>query len=225
MDKEILNHYNSSRGAQSYARKFEKHWSERINNRHEQRLLERLMRAISESVPFERALDLPCGYGRLMPLLKRHARRVIEGDWSLPLLRIARENQRKDAAIHMADGYVRATALAMPFDDQAFDVVLSVRLCHHIRERSERLNYVRELLRISGKWVIFTYFDYHSIKNQLREARRRFFGKRPKWTLKATEVAEIAEDMGFEVVYSVPLSRLFSGHRYTALRRKSTGSK
>ena len=220
MDKEVLDHYNSPQGAQSYTKKFEKHWSERINNRHEQRLLQRLIEKISAQAPFETALDLPCGYGRLMPLLRQHARHVIEGDWSLHLLKIARDNQRSNPSVKEADGYVRATALAMPFTSQAFDFVLSVRLCHHIRERAERLTYVRELLRISGKWVIFTYFDYHSLKNLLREARVKLFGKRPKWTLKASEISGIAEEMGFEVVYSIPLSRLFSGHRYVALRRK-----
>ena len=223
MDKDILSHYNSPQGAQSYTRKFEKHLSERINNRHEQRLLQRLIEKISAETPFETALDLPCGYGRLMPLLRRHARHVVEGDWSLPLLKIARENQRTDASTGKADGYVRATALAMPFGDQTFDLVLSVRLCHHIREHAERLTYVRELLRIGRRWVVFTYFDYHSLKNLLREARRKFTGKRPKWTLKASEIAGIAEAMGYEVIYSIPLSRLFSGHRYVALRRKVHG--
>jgi len=220
MDKEILSHYNSPQGAQSYTRKFEKHLSERINNRHEQRLLQRLIGRISSETPFETVLDLPCGYGRLMPLLRRHARHVVEGDWSLPLLKIARGNQRADTTVREADGYVRATALAMPFANQAFDLVLSVRLCHHIREHAERLTYVRELLRISRRWVVFTYFDYHSLKNQLREVRRKLFGKRPKWTLRASEIEKIADEMGFEVVYSIPLSRLFSGHRYVALRRK-----
>jgi len=220
MDKEILSHYNSPQGAQSYTQKFEKHLSERINNRHEQRLLQRLIGRISSETPFETVLDLPCGYGRLMPLLRRHARHVVEGDWSLPLLKIARGNQRADTTVREADGYVRATALAMPFANQAFDLVLSVRLCHHIREHAERLTYVRELLRISRRWVVFTYFDYHSLKNQLREVRRKLFGKRPKWTLRASEIEKIADEMGFEVVYSIPLSRLFSGHRYVALRRK-----
>ncbi len=222
MDKDVLDHYNSPEGAQSYTRKFEKHLSERINNRHEQRLLQRLVERISDEAPFDLALDLPCGYGRLMPLLRRHARRVVEGDWSFHLLKIARENQRADPSVEAADGYVRATALAMPFRERAFDLVLSVRLCHHIREHAERLIYVRELLRISNQWVVFTYFDYHSLKNLLREARRKFSGKRPKWTLRASEVAGIADEMGFEVVHSIPLSRLFSGHRYVALRRKQS---
>ena len=222
MDKEILSHYNSDQGASSYTRKFEKHWTERVNNRHEQRLIRQLIAGIAAEIPLRIALDLPCGYGRLMPVLRQHVSRVFEGDWSLPLLKTARENQKTDPVIREADGYVRTTALAMPFDDHIFDLVLSVRLCHHIRERSERLAYVRELLRISRCWVVFTYFDYYSIKNLLREVRRKLFGKQPKWTLKPSEVSEIAEAMGFDVIRSIPLSRLFSGHRYVVLRKKTS---
>ena len=223
MDKEILSHYNSDQGASSYTKKFEKHWSEQVNNRHEQRLIRRLIAGIAAETPLRAALDLPCGYGRLMPVLRQHVNRVFEGDWSLPLLKTARENQKTAPGLKEADGYVRATALAMPFADGTFDLVLSVRLCHHIRERAERLAYVRELLRISDHWVVFTYFDAHSVKNLLREVRRKLFGKHPKWTLKASEIHEIAEVMGFEVAQSIPLSRLFSGHRYVALHKKIPG--
>ena len=221
MDKEILRHYNSEEGAKSYTKKFEKKWSERVNNRHEQKLIKGLMATLAQETTFRTALDLPCGYGRLMPVLKRHVPIVFEGDWSLPLLKIARETQEKDTATGKASGYLRATALALPIPDRKIDLVLSVRLCHHIREHTERRAYVRELLRVSRKWVVLTYFDDHSLKNRLREARRKIFkNKPPKWTLKASEIREIAASMGFEVVYSIPLSRLFSGHRYVALRRK-----
>jgi len=223
MDKEILSHYNSDQGARSYTKKFEKHWSERVNNQHEQRLIRQLITRIAAEAPLRTALDLPCGYGRLMPVLRQHVNQVFEGDWSLPLLKTARENQKSEPGTKEADGYVRATALVMPFADRTFDFVLSVRLCHHIRERAERLAYVRELLRISDHWVVFTYFDAHSVKNLLREIRCKLFGKSPKWTLKASEIREIAKTMGFEVAHSIPLSRLFSGHRYVALRKKTPG--
>jgi hypothetical protein len=80
---------------------------------------------------------------------------------------------------------------------------------------------MHELLRISRQWVIFTYFDYYSIKNIWREIRRVFNGKSSKWTLKESDINQIAQEMGFEVFRSIPLSRLFSGHRYVVLGKKS----
>jgi SAM-dependent methyltransferase len=221
MDKEILNHYNSEDGARSYTTKFERKWSERVGNWNETRVARKLIAEIASKTQINTALDLPCGYGRLMPLVRKHAQRVFEADWSFPLLKIAQKNQRANPSLKEADAYIRTNALYMPFADQSFDLVLSIRLCHHIREYSERLTYVHELLRISRQWVIFTYFDYYSIKNIWREIRRVFNGKRSKWTLKESEINHIAQEMGFEVFRSIPLSRLSSGHRYVVLHKKS----
>lgn len=223
MDAHILDRYNSRRGAASYTHKFEKHWTERLNNVREQKLVRRLLGTIPKSELIGPALDLPCGYGRLSPLVREVAPRVVMGDWSFHLLREAAAFLRQEGDTPRHGGFVRGTALCLPFPDRVFDLVLSVRLCHHISSREERLAYVGEILRISNRWVLFTYFDTDSFKNLSHERRRKFKNKRPKWTLTAAEVAEKAEEAGYEVVESVPLSRLFSGHRYTMLRRDGVG--
>ena len=219
MDKNILARYNSTEGAEDYLHKFERHWTERFNNRHEQRLIRRLLRSISIDHGNTVALDLPCGYGRLYPILREFGMQVVEGDWSFPLLVAARsirvQSQPKDGLLN----YVRATALALPFPERAFDFVLSVRLSHHIRERDQRVQHVRELLRISRRWVMFTYFDTDSVKNRMHEFSRRFNGKRSKWTLTFDEVRGLGRAEGFEVVSWAWISRFFSGHRYVLMQR------
>jgi ubiquinone/menaquinone biosynthesis C-methylase UbiE len=221
MDKRLLDNYNSESGARDYTKKFERKWTERVNNWHEQRVVRRLIAQIASTDHVNNALDLPCGYGRLMPILRERIPRVFEADWSLSMLKIARSNQRGGSHHHEADAYIRANALEMPFADRSFDLVLSVRLCHHIREYPERLAYVRELLRIGRKWVVFTYFDYYSVKNILREIKRLWSDVRSKWTLKESDIGRIARETGFEIIHSIPLSRLSSGHRYVVLRKKS----
>lgn len=220
MDEKILNHYNSPEGATDYVGKFERRWTERINDWNEQRLLRRLLRSSGVGKVLGFALDLPCGCGRLYPLVREVANRVVEGDWSFHMLSQARTSASNGDTPGPALGYVRGTALTLPFSDRAFDFVLSVRLCHHIREHVERIQYIQELMRVSGKWLVFTYFDQTSLKNCLRDFRRRFNGKRAKWTLHPGEVDALARSAGFDVVRSVPMSRLFSGHRYALLRRK-----
>jgi SAM-dependent methyltransferase len=220
VEKNILDRYNSPQGAASYATKFEKHWTERINNRREQRLVRELLAQIPKDDLAGLTLDMPCGYGRLYPLVHEVAPQVVEGDWSFHLLRTAR--QHLDEAGHRPRGFVRGTALAMPFANQAFNLVLSVRLSHHISARDERLQHVREILRISGKWVIFTYFDTASLKNRIHSLKRRIVRKRAKWTLSAEDIGRVAAESGYEIVASAPLSRLFSGHQYVALRRHAT---
>jgi SAM-dependent methyltransferase len=219
MDKNILSRYNSPEGATDYARKFQRHWTERVNNWNEQRLLKRLLQSVSIGKFDRSALDLPCGYGRLYHVLRDLGASVVEGDWSFHLLSAARLFHADERNSSPPTGYVRATAFSLPFRDRAFGLVLSVRLCHHIREHQERLQYLREMMRVSRKWLVFTYFDTESIKNRAHEFRRRFNGKRSKWTLDFQEVKEVSQSEGFEIVEAIWISRFFSGHRYMLLRR------
>jgi SAM-dependent methyltransferase len=219
MDRDILSRYNSPEGATDYTKKFERHWTERVNNWNEQRLLKRLLKAVAIERFDGWALDLPCGYGRLYYVLRDLGASVVEADWSFHLLTAARLYHAEPGQSPPPAGYVRATALSLPFRDRAFGLVLSVRLSHHIRDHEERLRYVREMMRVSGQWLVFTYFDTDSIKNRTHEFRRRFNGKRSKWTLHSREVREVSQSAGFEVVRSIWVSKFFSGHRYVILRR------
>ncbi len=220
MDRSILERYDSAAGAESYTKKFSRHWNEHLNNWFEQRLIRGLLREVgSPAQRVGRCLDCPCGYGRIYPLLREVAEAVVEADYSGHLLARARMFQAENPALGPAEDYVQANALDLPFADASFDLVFSARLCHHIRTAEERVRYVEEILRVSKRWVLFTYFDKGSWKNRMRELRRRFSKKRAKWTMSRAEVAELAAAQGFRVVRSVPLSRLFSGHRYTLLRR------
>ncbi len=219
MDKDILSRYNSPQGAADYLKKFERHWTERVNNWNEQRLLQRLLRSASITRLDGLALDLPCGYGRLYYILSDLGASIVEGDWSFNLLQAARLFHADDRLSTKAAGYVRATAFSLPFRDRSFELVMSVRLCHHIREHQERIQYLREIMRVSRKWLLFTYFDTASIKNRTHEFRRRFNGKRSKWTLDSQEVKDITRSAGFEVVRAIWIAKFFSGHRYVLLRR------
>ncbi len=219
MDENILARYNSAEGADDYLHKFERRWTERVNNWHEQRLIRRFLRSVS---PIDRnglALDLPCGYGRLYSIVRELGIPVVEGDWSFPLLATARRIHGRRYGLELSQNYVRATALALPFAGGAFEFVLSVRLSHHIREHEQRLQHLREVLRVSRKWAMFTYFDAGSVKNRMHEFGRRFHDKRAKWTLTFDEIQTVGHAEGFEVIQWAWISRFFSGHRYVLMQR------
>ena len=76
MDEQILARYNSPEGLADYSKKFERHWTERVNNWNEQRLLRELLSAVPRDPGQGVALDLPCGYGRLYPIVRERAKRV-----------------------------------------------------------------------------------------------------------------------------------------------------
>jgi 2-polyprenyl-3-methyl-5-hydroxy-6-metoxy-1,4-benzoquinol methylase len=137
MDENILARYNSDEGADDYLHKFERHWTERVNNWHEQRLIRRLLSSVTSENCKGLALDVPCGYGRLYSTVRDLGMPVVESDWSFPLLAAARTIHARRYGLELAQNYVRATALALPFDSRAFEFVISARLSHHIRASAE----------------------------------------------------------------------------------------
>jgi hypothetical protein len=112
-----------------------------------------------------------------------------------------------------------ASAFHVPFRDRAVDGVVCIRLCHHLPTPAERTRLLVELLRVADRFVLMTFFDFRSLKNLLRRARRPFDHKPPKHTMRVEEVARIGADHGFALRRCPPLSRMGSGHRYALLVR------
>lgn len=215
MDQGILARYNTTEEAERYNKKFQRRWTERVTDWFEQRLLQNVLASIA---PGGSALDVPCGCGRMFPILRERFDRVVEADWSFGMVSQSRKNLLAEG--RDPKGFVRLTALALPFPDRTFDVVLSVRLSHHIRLPEERAQHVRELLRVAKRAAVFTYFDHHSVKARMRRAQRMWRPeKREKWTIRQDEIEKIAASQGYRLVRTVPLSRFFSGHRYAVLEK------
>jgi len=195
---EEARHYN-----EAYQKKRTKRWS----TAREYRLLERLLDSQPRS---EILLDLPSGGGRLSRQLAEHTELLVEADIGLGQLLYGRESHTgEDERIWMT-----ASAFHIPFQDESVDGVVCCRLCHHLPTSEERERLLAELLRVSRRYVVMTFFDYHSVKNYLRRIRRPFDGQPPKMTMTVDRVAELAERHGARLVAQPPLSRLFSGHRY-----------
>lgn len=98
-----------------------------------------------------RVLDVPCGTGRLRETLARCDRQVVGVDVSRAMLEQARATP--DARVALAD--VRH----LPFAARRFDVVVCCRLLHHLREQDELGRAVAELVRVSNRLVIASFWD------------------------------------------------------------------
>ncbi len=215
MEKQVLDRYNSPQGAVSYTGKFDRRFAERVNNVVEQRLVRGMLGMLPKMAL---SIDVPCGYGRMYPLIKEVSAQVVECDWSFHLLKECRARQL--ATPDPARGWVRATALRLPYADACVDLIFSARLCHHINAPEEREQYLRELLRVSRRYVLFTYFDAASFKNRRRELKRLFVNTKSKYTMSRDQVARIAAESGYKILQARALAPLFSGHRYTLLERQ-----
>lgn len=111
----------------------------------------------------ERILDLCCGPGRHDFPLARRGYSVVGLDYSMPMLRIARNAVGPDAVYPC---YVRADARDIPFREGVFDVVLNLFTSFgYFDDEGNRglLRSIARLLRDGGKY----YIDYLNPPNLL----------------------------------------------------------
>jgi len=211
MEPHVVEKYKSYEGAASFNTKYEREWHKRVNTRREVKVIRECFRIAGEQ---DTILDLPSGTGRLFGAYRPFGKRFLGMDISHEMLKFARQN-----VAEWQGRLAAASAFEMPLKDRAVDCFFSARLFHHVPDRQERHRYIREMCRVSRKWVIFTFFHTYSLKNFLRVLRRPFNRKKPKVTMTTAELREVASGAGWEVVTTLPLSRLFSGHHYAVLRR------
>ena len=208
--------YQEEGKAKRYNEAYRDRPTKRWSTEREYRLLERHLGSRPRAGVL---LDIPSGGGRLSGVLSRHADLLVEADIGLGQILYGRERARETAA----DGsrvWITASAFHIPFKDRSVDGVVCCRLCHHLPAAEERERLVAELLRVARDFVVMTFFDYHSVKNYIRRARRPFSGLPPKMTMTVDRVAELARSAGAELVAWPALSHLFSGHRYALMVKR-----
>src|SRR5437870_1422734 len=107
--------------------------------------------------PFDSALDICCGTGAAMRVLRPLCRRRVVGlDFSAGMLAEARR-RLADAPDEAALEFVRADALAMPFTEE-FDLAVSFGAFGHILPRDQP-QFVRQIagaLRPRGRFAFVT---------------------------------------------------------------------
>lgn len=120
----------------------------------------RVLRAVGRAMdyaattghPIESVLDLPVGTGRLLPLVLQRSVSFAGGDISMEMMQQA-------AAKLTASGkqdpfpFVQCNAETLPFADNTFDTTVTLRFMFHL-PREMRVNILRELSRVSRRWVI-----------------------------------------------------------------------
>lgn len=204
--------YQRIENAATYNLAYRDKFLKRSSTRREYALIARHISRVGRS---RVVLDLPCGGGRLTPAFADSADLVIEADIALGQLLYGRQQ----SSVATPRAWMTASAFHIPLRDRAVDGTISVRLSHHLPTETERERHLAEILRVSRRFVIMTFFDHHSLKNRLRQLRRVFGRQPPKMTMTTARVAEIARSHGARLVDAPPLSRIGSGHRYALIVR------
>ncbi len=202
--------YQTIERAAAYNHGYQRKVHKRFGTRQEWRLIRRHLARVGHSKVI---LELPCGGGRITPAFADSVDFIIESDIAIGQIRYARAT----STLAVPRAWMTASAFHIPLRDAAVDGTICIRLCHHLPTAAERERLFRELMRVSRRFIIVTYFDHYSLKNLTRRMRHPFDRKPPKMTMTKGRVEELARESGWRLVAAPPLNRIASGHRFALL--------
>lgn len=156
------------------------HYGRSLRDRLEHRCIRQFVESLT---PGSRILDLPCGTGRLTPLLQSRGLRVVGADCSEWMVQAARETwTRGEAFVDSPAGaptFEVRQAMRTGYPEGAFDAVICNRLFHHFREASTREAVLRELGRICRGPIMVSFFNSFALDAVRLKIRHRLRGVVP----------------------------------------------
>ena len=150
----------------------------------------------------ELILDLGCGLGRSTTFIAKSLKQgqVIGVDiyskrslWGNSLLR-ARKNAEIEGVNDLVD-FQYGNALAIPFPDDYFDVVVSAYLTHEIRTREKRIKMMKEIARVLRPGGLL-------VSGEIPRSRTTFLRYLwfAYWFLSLNHLLDLRDQAGFEVL-------------------------
>lgn len=159
--------------AAKYAARFERGARARIDRR-EQRAVKKIFAGLPDC---RTVLDVPCGAGRFARTLGEGGRRVVSVDSAREILAHA---QKRAIRSGCRATFVHSDAAKLPLPANAVDAVFCNRLLHHILKPEERAIILRELQRVSRRYVVVSFFDYQGFAT-VRRLLKSLKGSKPKY--------------------------------------------
>ncbi len=147
----------------------------------------RLVRSLP-SDPQATVLDLCTGTGALVPRLARRCARVVAADISPQMLA---QGRRRCSTVATCD-WVEADAQALPFEDGIFD---AVAVSYGIRNVPDRLQALREVLRVSKPGATLAILEFGQARNRLWRA---LFGLYARFVIPAVGALISGERAAYE---------------------------
>ncbi len=200
--------------AQLYADRFETGSRRRINEREQ-----RAVRQIFDSLTDVRSvIDVPSGAGRFAKVLAE-GRELIEADVAFEILEFARTRSEK-AGIKAR--FMQSDAARIALGDKAVDCIFCNRLLHHILPVKEREAFLKEFHRVTRKYLVISFFDYHAFGG-IRKLLKALKGRKPSYDRQPT-FAEFTSEItrcGFNVREVVSTGAPWVAQKYFVLEKSS----
>lgn len=195
-----------SYGDPEVAAAYDRRWSGALGRRRDarkaralERALQRLAQAAGERP--RTLLDAPCGTGRFSALWPRLGYEALGADLAPAMLGQAR-------AKHPQARLMAADLARLPLRDRAVDAAVCVRLLHLVREREERLSFLRELRRVSRLGAVVDWRHGRTLRVWSRRLRWRLgLRERAPANPSESEIRAEMEAAGFAVVALLPVHR------------------
>ncbi|MBI3811912.1 MAG: class I SAM-dependent methyltransferase, partial [Nitrospirae bacterium] len=131
---------------------------QKLVDRREQAMVDEMIRSLG--LAQGRVLDAPCGYGRFSTVFAGHGTRVIAADVSAAMVGRTRERISEEGRRGM---YVVMDIRHLPFKDDSVEAAFTMRLFHHGFARDEMAVILKELARVSRRWVILSYYRHNAL--------------------------------------------------------------
>ncbi|MDH3382743.1 MAG: class I SAM-dependent methyltransferase [Deltaproteobacteria bacterium] len=211
-------HYRSGTVATDYD---SDRWANRSRLRSNRRKLAAIDKAIAlaneQGRPVRSALDLPCGTGRIFPLLLSHGINMIGSDLSLEMMKVARSKFPGEKQLR---GFVQCDAEHLPYATASLDAVFSIRFFLHLPGKV-RQNALKEMARVSRCWLIVDYRHRYTFSYWSKTLLCRIgLGSQPPHRVSSEEIAEDFRIAGAEIVKIFSTSPVWSD-KWVILGRKN----
>jgi SAM-dependent methyltransferase len=155
--------------------------------------------------PAEMVLDLPCGYGRFTGMFQDRGLKIVCSDLSFFMVKRTKE---KGGPLLGRSGIVADAVQGLPFKDNIFDRIFSIRFFHHLHDAEDRHAVLKEFCRISRDWVVLSFYRRNLLHSLQRKFRKMIKGgKRQIRMISSREFRDEAEKEGLRILKMFPLIR------------------
>lgn len=111
----------------------------------------------------QNVLDLGCGNGRLISLLKEYDLNYIGSDISSNLLNYAK---KQDFGKMTSYSFIESDMLDLDFESSKFDIIFAIASFHHIKTREDRIKMLNKIEKWLKKDGLFIMTNWNLFQNK-----------------------------------------------------------